>query len=140
MPPFVHRREMPASPDAVFAAFADPAKLAHWWGPAGFTNTFSIFDFQPGGRWVYVMHGPDGKNYPNESRFAEVQAGRRIVIDHVAEPKYRLSIDLTAVPAGTLVTWVQEFEREAVAEAIAPIVRPANEENLQKWVDSLGAA
>ncbi|MCO5275460.1 MAG: SRPBCC domain-containing protein [Flavobacteriales bacterium] len=27
----------------VFAAWTDPAQLAHWWGPNGFTNTFHRF-------------------------------------------------------------------------------------------------
>lgn len=133
MPPFHTSREIPASPEAVFAAFSDPERLARWWGPAGFTNTFSLCEMKPGGRWKYVMHGPDGKNYPNESVFAELDAPRKIVIDHVAEPKYRLSIELAPSGEGTLVSWTQVFEREAVAVAIARIVEPANEENLEKW-------
>lgn len=88
---------------------------------------------------MYVMHGPDGKNYPNESVFKEVEPNRWVVIDHVAEPKYRLSIDLQATATGTLVTWVQTFEREAVAQAIAHIVRPGNEQNLGKWEGEVAA-
>jgi uncharacterized protein YndB with AHSA1/START domain len=41
--------------------------LSRWWGPAGFTNTFEVCEFKKGGRWSFVMHGPDGRNYPNES-------------------------------------------------------------------------
>ena len=29
----------------------DPARIARWWGPAGFTNTIHTFDFRPGGEW-----------------------------------------------------------------------------------------
>ena len=46
-------------------AFSDPVRLARWWGPAGFTNTFTICEFKPGGQWSFTMHGPDGTNYPN---------------------------------------------------------------------------
>ncbi len=53
----------------VFAAFAQPEQLAQWWGPKDFTNTFEQFEFAPGGRWVFVMHGPNGANYANESVF-----------------------------------------------------------------------
>ena len=43
-----------------------------WWGPNGFTNTFHEFDLRPGGAWRFIMHGPDGTDYPNESVFVEV--------------------------------------------------------------------
>ena len=53
-------RVLSASPRKVFAAFEQPDQLARWWGPEGFTNTFERFEFEPGGRWVFVMHGPNG--------------------------------------------------------------------------------
>ena len=76
MAPFQTSREIPASADQVFAAFTDPQRLARWWGPAGFFNTFKICEFRPGGRWSYVMHGPKGANFQNESVFAEVEPSR----------------------------------------------------------------
>jgi uncharacterized protein YndB with AHSA1/START domain len=63
------QRTIPYSPDEVYAAFADPIRLAKWWGPKDFTNTFEIFEFKVGGSWKFIMHGPDGSNYPNESVF-----------------------------------------------------------------------
>ncbi len=54
-----------ATPAQVFAAMRDPVRVARWWGPDGFTNTIHTFDFQPGGRWLLTMHGPDGTDYPN---------------------------------------------------------------------------
>src|SRR5688500_4970526 len=51
MTPFRTSREIPASPEQVFAAFTDAQRLARWWGPAGFTNTFMVCDFTSGGRW-----------------------------------------------------------------------------------------
>lgn len=46
---FKSSREIPATPDQIFAAFSDPVRLARWWGPAGFTNTFEVCEFHPGG-------------------------------------------------------------------------------------------
>lgn len=66
---FKAAREIPASVEQVFAAFSDPGRLARWWGPAGFTNTFTNCEFKAGGRWSFIMHGPDGKNYKNEIVF-----------------------------------------------------------------------
>jgi hypothetical protein len=36
---------IPARPSEVFAAMSDPARVARWWGPAGFTNTMHKFEF-----------------------------------------------------------------------------------------------
>ena len=81
-------RVIPASPDAVFDAFRDPARLARWWGPDGFTNTFEVFEFRPGGRWSFAMHGPNGATYPNESEFASVVPGREVVVRHLSGPRW----------------------------------------------------
>src|SRR3990167_4562223 len=114
MTTFSTSREIPATPERVFAAISDPQRLSRWWGPAGFTNTFSLCEFKKGGRWSLVMHGPDGKNYPNESVFAEIEPPRKIVIQHVSNPKYRLTIVLSSSAAGTVVSWLQEFESSKV--------------------------
>lgn len=39
-------RRVSFAPAQVFEAFRDPAVLAVWWGPDGFTNTFYEFDFR----------------------------------------------------------------------------------------------
>ena len=129
---FETSRESPVSVERVFAAFRAPERLAKWWGPAGFTNTFRICKFKSDGRWSYVMHGPDGRDYPNESVFAEVRPLKKIIIRHDSLPKYVLTISFQKTQAGTLVRWVQEFDKEEVAEAIAHIVAPANEQNLDR--------
>jgi uncharacterized protein YndB with AHSA1/START domain len=85
------KRIFSASPRKVFAAFEQPDQLAQWWRPKDFTNTFEQFEFKPGGRWVFVMHGPNGANYPNESVFREIQPDTKIVIEHVAKPWYKLT-------------------------------------------------
>src|SRR6187399_1848131 len=78
----VSTRVVAAPPDDVFAAFADPIRLARWWGPSGFSNTIHELDLRPGGRWRLTMHGPDGTGYENESHFVEVERPRRIVFRH----------------------------------------------------------
>jgi len=125
-------RQLPAAPGAVFAAIADPARLARWWGPAGFTNTFETFDFTPGGRWQFVMHGPDGKDYPNLSEFDAIEPDALVRIRHISAPHFVLTISLTAAAHGTLVSWEQAFADPQVAEAVRPIVEPANEQNLDR--------
>jgi uncharacterized protein YndB with AHSA1/START domain len=124
-------RELPAPPSSVFAAFADGARLALWWGPSGFTSTFKAFDFSPGGEWSFTMHGPDGKDYANEIVVVEVEVPTRIVLHHVSGPRYLLTMTLdSTADGGTLVGWNQDFENADVGGRLEPIVVPANEELL----------
>lgn len=132
MTTFNTSREIPAAPEQVFAAISDPQRLARWWGPAGFTNTFSVCEFKNGGRWSFVMHGPDGNNYPNESVFADIEAPRKVVIQHVVEPLFSLTIALAASATGTRVSWSQAFESAELASRVEHIVVPANEQNLDR--------
>lgn len=130
---FKTSRKIAAPPSSVFAAFEDAARLATWWGPAGFTNTFKVCEFKPGGEWSFVMHGPNGKNYPNESLFREIDPAKRIVIQHLSQPRYLLTISLEPIANGwTLVRWEQEFEDPRVVSGIEHIVVPANEQNLDR--------
>lgn len=125
-------RVLPADARTVFAAFAQPDRLARWWGPSGFTNTFEHFDFVPGGRWVFVMHGPNGADYANESIFHEIEPDRRIVIEHVVMPWFRLTVTLTPREDGTHLSWVQEFESPEMAARMRPLGKTANEQNLDR--------
>lgn len=132
MTTFSTSRELPAAIEKVFAAIGDPERLARWWGPAGFTNTFSICEFINGGRWSFVMHGPNGGNYPNECVFKEIESPAKVVVQHANEPKFRLTILLTPLAAGTLVSWSQEFENPEVASRLEHVIPPANEQNLDR--------
>jgi uncharacterized protein YndB with AHSA1/START domain len=124
-------RVLPHSRDVVFSAFARPELLAQWWGPDGFTNTFETFEFETGGRWKFVMHGPNNSHHPNESVFTEI-APQKLVIDHISPPRYRLAITLAEEEGNTAITWTQDFEDAAVADRIRHIVEPANEQNLDR--------
>lgn len=130
-------RTLPFTPDAVYGAFAAPEVLASWWGPDGFTNTFNVFEFEVGGRWKFVMHGPDGKDYANESVFTALEPGRRVVIRHDCAPYFTLTVRLTPVADGTHLTWDQVFDDAATARAVQQIVGPANEQNLDRLTKAL---
>lgn len=132
MTTFDTSREIPATPEKIFAVISDPKRLARWWGPAGFTNTFNVCEFTNGGRWSLVMHGPNGNNYPNESTFAEIDPNKKVVVQHLSEPKFSLTIGLAPTVNGTIVSWSQAFENSDVAKQIEHIVIPANEQNLDR--------
>lgn len=130
---FRSSREIAASPSSVFAAFEDVARLGVWWGPDGFTNTFQRFEFQPGGRWSFVMHGPDGKDYPNEMVMTEIEPPTRIVIDHLSQPRFLLTVTLEpTAEGGTLVTWHQDFANPDVGRSRASMLATANKQLLDR--------
>ncbi len=133
-------RVLSVSPRRIFAAFEQPECLARWWGPAGFTNTFEQFEFTPGGRWVLVMHGPNGIDYPNASVFREIRPDTKIVIEHVSQPHFTLSVTLTARGDTTHLAWHQEFESPEVAARMRQICEPANEQNLDRLEAVLACA
>lgn len=138
MTTFSTARHFAATPAMVFAAIQAPERLARWWGPNGFSNQFEVFDFQPGGKWIFRMIGPDGTAYANESVFTDIEPGRRVVIRHVCEPHFELTITLETAGQGTLVKWDQAFADDTVAQAVRHIVEPANEQNLDRLSTELG--
>jgi uncharacterized protein YndB with AHSA1/START domain len=75
-------REFDAPRELVWKALTDPAHMGVWWGPDGFTTTTHSIDVRPGGSWVYTMHGPDGRDYPNAMTFREIVAPVRLAYRH----------------------------------------------------------
>jgi len=135
---FRHSRNIPASPESVFAAIQDPARLARWWGPDGFTNTFQAFEFREGGAWLFTMHGPDGTEYPNQSEFLEIVPNRLVRIQHLNLPRFELAIALETSATGTLVSWVGVLENHEFAENMRQFLETANEQNLDRLALEVG--
>ncbi len=118
--------------EQLWAAFADPQRLARWWGPAGFSNTFDLCEFRPGGAWRFTMHGPDGKDYPNRSVFHTVEAPARILLEHQNAPHFEMQITLAEEAGGTRLSWRMRFDDDATREAVAPYAVPGNEQNFDR--------
>lgn len=75
-------RLLNAPRELVWKAWTDPNHVVHWWGPNGFTNTIESMEVRPGGVWKFVMHGPDGVDYPNRIAFIEVVKPEKLVYTH----------------------------------------------------------
>ena len=78
----VATRLLDAPRDTVWGLWTDPAHIAEWWGPRGFTTTIHEMDVRPGGTWRHTMHGPDGTDYPNSAVFLEVREPEHIAFLH----------------------------------------------------------
>jgi uncharacterized protein YndB with AHSA1/START domain len=129
----ISARAFPATREQVFAAFSDPVRLAQWWGPKGFTNTFHQFEFRPGGAWRFTMRGPDGTAYEMDQQFTEIVSPERIVLRH-SQPGHDFVLSVTLVPHGehTRLTWRMRFDDPAECERIRTFVVPANEQNFDR--------
>ena len=89
----------------VYEVFIAPDHIKNWWGPNGFTNTIFKMEVRSGGKWEYIMHGPDGRDYKNRNIFREVEKNKKIVFDHVSEPTHTTTIIFTEQGAHTLLTF-----------------------------------
>lgn len=137
----MHSSVIDAPRERVFAAIADPRRLARWWGPEGFTSTFEVFEFRPGGPWRFTMHGPDGADYPNENVFAEIVENARVVVEHLSDSHhFVLTIALAAQGDRTRVDWQQVFDTAAHHDHVAAVVRDANEQNLDRLAAEVARA
>ena len=117
----------------VYEAWSNPEQLAIWWGPNGFTNTFHSFNQQPGGKWSYTMHGPDGVgNYPNEATFLEVIPQKRLVWDRQSQPHFHTFVEFEDLGEQTRINWVMAFDDERVYNSMIKFVPEKNEENLDR--------
>lgn len=126
-------------PAAVFAAWEDPALLARWWGPHGFTNDFEMFDFRPEGDWIHTMRGPEGREFPNHARFVSISPDEEIIIDHLSEPKFRIVAQFVAEGAGTRLYFRMQFESAEKCAVVKRYAVDCNEENFDR-LESLLAA
>jgi len=80
-PTMVLTRVFDAPRRLVFEAHK-PEHVSRWWGGRRHRLTVCEMDFRPGGAWRFVLHGPDGTDYPNRSVFIEVVKPERIVFSH----------------------------------------------------------
>src|SRR5260370_10680427 len=78
----VMSRVISAPRELVFEAFTQVRHLSRWWGPEGFATRTRSFEFGVGGEWDFVMHGPDGTDYPEWITWREIVPPERIALLH----------------------------------------------------------
>lgn len=66
----------------VYRAYTEPEHVEKWWGPTGYTITLHEMDVRPGGIWKFMMHAPDGTDYPNRVIYNEVVPLQRLQYSH----------------------------------------------------------
>lgn len=108
----LHTYLIDAPIETVWPAWTKPEQIAIWWGPNGFTNTIQKMDVQPEGEWKFIMHGPDGTDYRNESIFKEVVPHKRLVFEHITGPHFFATIEFESLGNQTFISWRMLFDSE----------------------------
>jgi len=112
---------------AVWDAWTDPKQVARWWGPRGFTLTTHSRDFRAGGAWTYTMHGPDGTDYPNTTKYLEVEKLSRLVYDHGGNddrpPMFRVTVLFTETRGKTKMEMRMALPTPEAAEETRKLIK-----------------
>jgi len=101
----VQERELPATPEDVFAAFGDPESLAVWMCPGDVGSATAQVDLSVGGRFRIDMQGAE-QGYAHSGEFLELDPPKRLVFTWVSEwmpPEVRstrVSVELEPVDGG----------------------------------------
>jgi uncharacterized protein YndB with AHSA1/START domain len=119
----------------VYRMWTEPEHIAQWWGPRGFATTIHQMDVRPGGEWRFVMHGPDGTDYPNHTVFEEIVPLERIVMKHLSWPHHRMYIRFSDVEGGTEITVQMLFESAADRDKV--VVECGAEKGLRENLERL---
>jgi uncharacterized protein YndB with AHSA1/START domain len=117
----------------VYTAWTDPSYLKNWWGPAGFTNTFKEFDLRPGGKWSFIMHGPQKGNYVNECVFTEVQPPNLIAWKRISQPLFNVVVTFDQLTtSSTRILYRMIFDSKENCDKVKSFAGDKNQEVFDK--------
>jgi uncharacterized protein YndB with AHSA1/START domain len=124
--------------ELVYSAWADPNHLKNWWGPAGFTNTFHEFDFRPGGKWSFIMHGPDKGNYRNECEFMKIEKPALIAWKRHSQPLFQVVATFEEISGDqTKIVFRMIFNSPGECNKVKKFAVGKNEENFDRLESEL---
>ena len=119
--------------EIVFQAWSDPGYLKQWWGRAGFTNTFHIFEFKVGGIWKFTMHGPDKGHYENECEFIKIESPLLIAWQRHSNPIFQVVVHFERIDSeSTKVVFKMLFATPEECNKLRKFVVDKNEENFDR--------
>ena len=130
--------ELDAPREQVFRALSEPAVLARWWGPSGFTIPEIKLDLRVGGDFRFTMQPPGGDAFHLAGRFVEIDPPSRLAYTfrwEEPDPEDRetlVTLSLDAVGNATRVSLTQggfasdarlELHREGWTESLVKLRR-----------------
>jgi uncharacterized protein YndB with AHSA1/START domain len=113
----------------VWDAWTVPEQVAAWWGPRGFTLTTHSKELRAGGTWRYTMHGPDGVDYPNVTRYLVVEPLKKLVYDHGGTderpPLFRVTVTFSESHGKTRMDMVSSLPSPEAAREMTKFIKQA---------------
>ncbi len=114
----------------IWEAWNNPTKASQWCSPRGFTITSHSKDLREGGAWSYTMHGPDGVNYTNYSKYLEVIMYQKVVYDHGggenAPPMFRVTMNFSEEGGYTKLEMTMTLPTPEMAENLRKYIKSAS--------------
>lgn len=147
-------RHFEAPPSRVWNAWTEPAQVMRWWGPKGYTSPVCEIELRVGGKYLFCMRSPEGKDYYSTGTYRRIDPLQALVFtDSFADEKgsvvsasaYGMSEDL---PLELVVTL--RFEEQGgrtrlslthaglPAGEVVELTRAGWNESLDKLAESLG--
>lgn len=142
--------------DLVWTAWTEPEFVMEWWGPKDYTSPSAKIDLRVGGKYLFCMRSPEGKDFWSTGVYREIEKpGRIVCTDSFADEKgnvvpatyYGMSPDF---PAEMLMTVTFEIQagrtRLTLRHAGIPpgemmdLTRAGWNESLDKFESVLGQA
>lgn len=113
----------------VWDAWVEPEQVRQWWGPRGFTLTSHSKDVRTDGHWNYTMHGPDGTDYPNKTKYLEVEKYKKMVYDHGGNdeqaPLFRVTVLFSEMKGKTNMEMSMALATPEAAEETKKFIKKA---------------
>lgn len=108
-------RLLDAPRELVWKVWTEEEHIAKWWGPNGFTNTIESMEVKEGGQWKFVMHGPDGRDWPNMITYTKVKEPELLEYYHGADDpndtkQFYVTVTFEAKGEQTLLTMQMVFK------------------------------
>ena len=113
-PSLTLERKLKAPAEKVFAAWTDPEKIVHWFGPAETTSgsVQADMDVRVGGRYRMRFKTADGESHEVGDVYKEVKPNERLVFSwawhSTPERESLVTITLKADGDGTILTLLHE--------------------------------
>ena len=105
-------------------------QVGNWWGPRGFTITTHSKDLRVGGMWHYTMHGPDGVDYVNKTKYFEFEPYSKMVYDHGGndeqKPMFRVTVFFKEVDGKTHLDITMALPTAEAAADTRKFIKKAN--------------
>ena len=114
VPSLTLKRRLNAPTDKVYAAWTDPEKIVHWFGPANAMgeSVRAEMDVRVGGRYRMRFKTDDGESHEVGGEYKEVVPNERLVFSwawhSTPERESLVTVSIKPEGSGTLLTFLHE--------------------------------